>query len=102
MKRPFKKTVLMAGLVAAAPVAQAQAILEEVLVTAQRKAESLQDAPIAITAFQAEDIAARGIRDAQDISNFVPNINIAPSRGGDTGATIAIRGSTTINPALTW
>ena len=81
----------MAGLVAAAPVAQAQAILEEVLVTAQRKAESLQDAPIAITAFQAEDIAARGIRDVQDISNFVPNINIAPSPGGDTGATIDSR-----------
>jgi iron complex outermembrane receptor protein len=102
MKLPFNKTVLLAGLVAAAPVTQAQAILEEVLVTAQRKAESLQDAPIAITAFQAEDIAARGIRDVQDISNFVPNINIAPSPGGDTGATIAIRGSTTINPALTW
>jgi iron complex outermembrane receptor protein len=102
MKLTFKKTLLMAGLVTAAPIAQAQAVLEEVLVTAQRKAESLQDAPIAITAFQAEDIVARGIRDVQDISNFVPNINIAPSPGGDTGATIAIRGSTTINPALTW
>jgi iron complex outermembrane receptor protein len=82
MKLTFKKTLLMAGLVTAAPIAQAQAVLEEVLVTAQRKAESLQDAPIAITAFQAEDIVARGIRDVQDISNFVPNINIAPSPGG--------------------
>lgn len=102
MKLPMKKTLVTAVMVAVAPVVHAQPMLEEVLVTAQRKAESLQDAPIAITAFQAEDIATRGIRDVQDISNFVPNINIAPSPGGSTGATIAIRGSTTINPALTW
>ena len=53
MKLMLKKTAMLAGVVAAAPLTQAQPILEEVLVTAQRKAESLQDAPIAITAFQA-------------------------------------------------
>lgn len=82
--------------------AQAQVTLEEVIVTAQRREQSLQDAPIAITAFSAEDIDTRGIRDVQDIGLFVPNVQIAPSPGGSTGATIAIRGSTTINPALTW
>ena len=77
-------------------------MLEEVSVTAQKREQTLQDAPIAITAFGADEIATRGIRDVQDIGLFVPNVQVAPSPGGATGATIAIRGSTTINPAITW
>lgn len=98
----FNRLPLIAALATVSVVTEAQPMLEEVIVTAQRRAQSLQDAPIAVTAFSAEDIDTRGIRDVKDIGLFVPNVNIAPSPGGSTGATIAIRGSTTINPALTW
>lgn len=96
------RLVAACALATGAAAVSAQPILEEVIVTAQKREQSLQDAPIAITAFGAEDIETRGIRDVQDIGLFVPNVQIAPSPGGSTGATIAIRGSTTINPAITW
>lgn len=82
--------------------AYAEVALEEVIVTAQRRQQSLTDAPIAISAFTARDIDARGIQNVQDIALFVPNMQVAPNPGGQTSATFAIRGSTTINPAITW
>ena len=90
------RLVAACALATGAAAVSAQPILEEVIVTAQKREQSLQDAPIAITAFGAEDIETRGIRDVQDIGLFVPNVQIAPSPGGSTGAIIAIRGSTTV------
>jgi iron complex outermembrane receptor protein len=76
--------------------------LEEIVVTAQKRTESLQDTPIAISAFNAEALEQQGIADIQDLNGYVPNVQINPSPGGSTGATVAIRGSVTINPAVTW
>ncbi len=74
--------------------------LEEVIVTAQKREQDLQDTPIAVSAFNAEAITDQGINDISDVSQFAPNVEIVESPGGSTGATIAIRGSTTINPAV--
>ena len=52
--------------------------LEEVVVTAQRREESTQRAPIAITAMTAEEFA--GTTDATDLSKRIPAIQIAPSQ----------------------
>ncbi len=78
------------------------AALEEVLVTAQKREQSLQDTPIAITAFDKAAIDARGISDIQDLARFAPNVQIVESPAGSSGVTIAIRGASTINPAVTW
>lgn len=78
------------------------AALEEVLVTAQKREQSLQDTPIAITAFDKTAIDARGISDIQDLARFAPNVQIVESPAGSSGVTIAIRGASTINPAVTW
>lgn len=48
--------------------------LEEIMVTARKRAESLQDAPIAITAFTAENLDARGLNDLSEIGNHTPNL----------------------------
>jgi iron complex outermembrane receptor protein len=80
----------------------AYAEIEEVIVTAQKREQSLQDTPIAITAFDKSAIDARGISTVRDLSLFAPNVLIVESPTGTSGATIAIRGSATINPALTW
>jgi iron complex outermembrane recepter protein len=97
----FTRLALCAAVLAASQ-ALAQGALEEIVVTAQKREQSLQDAPIAISAFSSEALEQQGISDVRDISGFVPNVQINSSPGGGTGATVAIRGSVTINPAVTW
>lgn len=103
--KPAKKLLLQAAALTGAvtsSITWAQTALEEVIVTAQKREQSLQDAPLAVTAFGAKDVAQRGIYNIQDIGLFVPNVQVAPNPGGATSSTFAIRGSTTINPAITW
>lgn len=70
--------------------------IEEIIVTARKREESLQDIPIAVTAFGAAEIEAAGLRDVQDVAALTPGFNMAPLFGGDA-ATPVIRGlSTTI------
>src|SRR5260370_30292450 len=47
--------------------------LNEIVVTAQRQKERMQDVPIAITAISASDLLHRGVRQAGDIVSSVPN-----------------------------
>jgi iron complex outermembrane receptor protein len=80
----------------ALPVAAAESGsqgLEEVVVTAQFREEKLQTTPIAISAFTAQNIEARGLANVTDLDAFVPNAVIQPL-GAGWGATLAafIRG----------
>ncbi len=75
--------------------------LEEVIVTAQKKEQSLADVPVSITAITRDTIEALGIASAQDIGALTPNLQISDSPGNANGLTINMRGSVTINPALT-
>lgn len=77
-RRPFARAhVLVVAAVAAAlsAASHAQAQLEEITVTARRTAESLQDTPISVTAFTAEAIERRGIRNVQDVVKFTPGLS---------------------------
>lgn len=76
--------------------------LEVIEVTAQKRVQNLQELPTAVTVFNSASIKAKGITDVEDLSVYTPNMQITESPGGSTGATIAIRGSVTINPAATW
>jgi iron complex outermembrane recepter protein len=49
-----------------------RAQIEEVVVTAQRRVENLQDVPITITAFGTEDLEMRGIENVQDLNMLFP------------------------------
>lgn len=82
--------------------AQGAGALEEIVVTAQKREQSLQDTPIAIAAFDGNAIEQRGITDINDIGVMVPNVKMTPSPSNSTATTIAIRGSVTINPAISW
>ena len=55
---------------------QAQ-VLEEVIVTAQKRAESLQDVPISVSAMQGDKLQSAGIPNLQALSDHVPNLYIA-------------------------
>ena len=64
--------------------------IEEILVTAQKRSESLQEVPIAMSVFTAEMIDNSQVKELRDLSDYIPNVNI--SQGTDFGARIQIRG----------
>jgi iron complex outermembrane receptor protein len=64
----------------------------EIVVTARRRAESLQDVPIAVTAYQGEALERQGALDLTDISDTTPNVTLETSRGTNTTLTAFIRG----------
>ena len=49
-------------------------VLEEVVVTAQKRAETTMTVPIAVDAFSAQDIVNTGATDIGDIDNFMPGV----------------------------
>ena len=49
--------------------------IEEIIVTARRREESLQSAPITVTAFTGEQLAAKGITDFSRLAQATPGIN---------------------------
>ncbi|MCW5574213.1 MAG: TonB-dependent receptor [Steroidobacteraceae bacterium] len=49
--------------------------LEEIVVTARKSAENLQNVPVSITAFTAADIEAAGIRDLRDVAALTPGLS---------------------------
>ncbi len=65
--------------------------LEEVIVTATKRSESLQDVPITVTAFSAEDIQEAGIHNANDLATLTPSLTITTNVNPSTAAFI-IRG----------
>jgi iron complex outermembrane recepter protein len=66
--------------------------LDEIVVTAQRKSESIQDVPISINAFTASDIRKLGLQTSADIGLVTPNVNIAMVQGAGNQPIITIRG----------
>jgi len=57
----------------------ADAILEEVIVTAQRREESLMDMPLSVVAITGEAMRAQGIYNTRDIGEFAANVSISES-----------------------
>ena len=51
--------------------------LEEVIVTAQKRAENLQDVPISVTAMAGEKIQDNTIMNFSALADFVPSLHIA-------------------------
>ncbi|WP_308909743.1 TonB-dependent receptor [Pseudokordiimonas caeni] len=66
--------------------------LEEIVVTARRREESLQDVPVAVTAFSSEALELRGATDISDIAQIAPSVTIEPSRATNSTLTAFIRG----------
>lgn len=72
--------------------------IEEILVTAQYREQSLQEVPAAITAFSSNDIVDAGINSTQDFADQVPNLFLDDSfTYGNTF--VVIRGLTQVNNA---
>jgi len=108
MNRSFVRTTLLTTAAVAAlgtsawaqqQQAQAQVAVEEIVVTARQRSESLQEIPLSIAAFSAEDIREQGFRDLGDIALQTTGMTFrtrgASGVGGRINSQIRIRGIAT-------
>jgi iron complex outermembrane receptor protein len=65
-------SALLAALIGAPAYAQAVNVIEELVVTAEKREQSLQDVPVAISAFTSKQRDLVGINTVQDYTNFTP------------------------------
>ncbi len=85
----------------AATVAQAQTrVLEEVVVTAQKTKQSIQDVPISVTAVDGEFMKDAGISDLKELSVYVPNVRIDANDPGSPQIFVRGFGTNTFNPSF--
>ena len=66
-------------------------VIEEIVVTARKKSESIQDVPAAVTAIT-DQLQESSVRRLEDIQDFAPNLFINRTPGIASGAAITIRG----------
>jgi iron complex outermembrane receptor protein len=80
---------------AAAPVPQDEGTIKDIIITANRRSESLQKAPLAVTAVTGDRIKALGITSAQGLAQVVPNLVIGQN---GSSAQVGIRGAISTTP----
>jgi iron complex outermembrane receptor protein len=96
-------SVALAAIAAAPAVAQTAptpptaepAVAQEssdIVVTARRRAETLLDVPIAVTAFSADRLEKAGVADLTEIQNVTPNTTLKDARGTNSTLAAFIRG----------
>lgn len=78
----------------AAENADGGAGLDEIVVTAQKREQNLQDVPLAISAISAETVEKLGIKDSRDLSGLAPNVTIVQGTTSSASAVISMRGIT--------
>lgn len=80
---------VLLALAGAAAGAQETTTLGEIIVTAQKRAESLQDVPLAVSALAGDKVAEAGIMKIEDLKNYVPTLFMTETAIGNN---ISIRG----------
>lgn len=89
---PWALAVSCATLFQVAPVVAQNTVLEEVVVTARKRAESLQEAPLAVTALDASALREAGVHNLADLNYLAPSIEVDAGSGSAPLANIYIRG----------
>lgn len=86
MTRMTKASLQFASLVGMGVLSaatSAQPMLEEVIVTASKRVQGMQDVPIALSVMSGEKITDQGIGSLEDMAVFLPNVHIAEGGAGD-------------------
>lgn len=87
-----------------AALAQNVGIQDEIIVTAQKRDQNIQDVPIAITAFTQEDLDRLGVQQFDDLSDFVPGLEVQEQSANNPGFNIrgitSDSGSSSIEPRV--
>jgi len=90
-----------AGAEALAADASTAPVLEEIIVTAEKRSQNLQDVPISVVAISAQQIKDAGITDIRNLAMLTPGLTVT-SEGNEAITTARIRGIGTVgdNPGL--
>ena len=80
----------------------AETSIEEIIVTATKREESIQEIPIAVSAFSGQDLEQRGVVDMYGLQEVAPSVSVYSSNSTSNGGTFRIRGigTTGNNPGL--
>ena len=77
---------------APAPAGETASDVQRVVVTARRREESLQDVPVSVTAFSADQLSKQGVPDVTALALALPNTTLKASRATNSTLTAFIRG----------
>ncbi|MFT4824828.1 MAG: iron complex outermembrane receptor protein [Halioglobus sp.] len=88
---PFLRNSLFLACLSAVAVPVHAQMLEEVIVTAQKREQNLQDVPIAVTAFTGDMLEQSGITDMFDLQSNAPSLRVGQTQNAST-TTFSIRG----------
>jgi iron complex outermembrane recepter protein len=92
LRRYFRTMALGTALLAGIPApALADGLLEEVVVTAQKRTQDLQDVPVAVSAFTGEMLRDSGVRDMFELAAIAPSLRVTQSQTSTT-TVFGIRG----------
>lgn len=80
---------------------EATAGYDDIVVTARRREERLQDVPVAITALEGQSLTAANVFQVQDIQQKVPGLTMMASAFGSNVLQVAIRGQRQYDPYIT-
>ncbi|WP_041523206.1 TonB-dependent receptor [Gilvimarinus agarilyticus] len=106
-QRHLSKNILLSSLivgagVTASPLYAAQSVIEEVLVTAQKREQDLQDVSVAVSAFSGDAIEKMGFEEGLDITQQVPNMNFFAIFGEASSPSVSLRGISLVNFSDSW
>jgi iron complex outermembrane receptor protein len=94
----FRRSALVSAIVLCSSYTMAATVLEEVIVTATIRAESLQDVPVSVNAISGDKMMEAGISKVEDLQAYVPNLTMTET---GIGTNIYIRGiGSGINPGF--
>ena len=75
------------------PAGDAESVLEEIIVTAQKRETSTHDVPISMTVFTDQDLTALNMRNVAEIANYTPNLEWDRAfQGASNSASLFVRG----------
>ena len=92
MKKSLILSVSAIGIIVGAEPAFAQIQDDEVIVTATRRAESIQDIPIAVTAILPEDLEKQGVVNVQNLGSVAPSFAVSNAQTASGSVVLRIRG----------
>ena len=85
-------TLVLAGGTAACAQSDEGSQVDEVVVTAQKREQNLQDVPAAVSAFGSQQLEAQAVRSLTDLSAKAPNVVLAPVGAYPYASAFFIRG----------
>lgn len=84
----------------AAQAAQSASTVDEIIVTARRTSERLQDVPVAVTALNAEQLERQNILQPQDLQRVSPSLTVTPTARGTSTPQYGMRGQRASTPTM--